>query len=304
MTAQLSWLYPFIKCAMVVFLEKKNMFVNMNGKNSILLVDPEFDVKSVHNCDLLIKVTQDNFSYAILEGSENRVVVLYDQQECKNVVGALSYVLSDDPYLAIPFKTVKASVYTRNTIAIPNDLLDAENLNVYAKFFSVEQSEQLHLQNVGGQNFTSIFNLDHDMEELLITKFGISKIYDHAAPLLALSSLHSEKHLILDFTVGSFSGLLTEGGKLIFENCYEVEDAGEFNYYLLLMIQQLKIDTQATKVYISGIIHQGDERFEIINQYFAEMEFITPEAEQLNSEILDDMPVQYYSTLLALKSCE
>jgi hypothetical protein len=280
------------------------MFVNMNSKNSILLVDPEFDVNSAHNCDLLIKVTADNFSYAIIDGSENRLVVLYDHQECKNVVSALSQVWSDDPHLALPFKNVKASVYTRNAIAIPNELLDAKNLDLYAKFFTVEQSEQLHLQSLGGQDFTSIFNLDHDMEELLITKFGISKVYDHTAPLLALSSASVEKQLILDFSVGSFNALLADGGKLIFENCYETEDAEEFNYYLLLMIQQLKIDLLATEVQVSGIIHEGDKKFEAINKYFSNIKFITPDANKVSGKILDDMPNQYYTSLLALQSCE
>ncbi|MEJ7558305.1 MAG: DUF3822 family protein [Pedobacter sp.] len=274
----------------------------MNSKNSIILVDPEFDLNSAHNCDLLIKVTTDNFSYAIIDTTANRLVVLYDQQESKNVVAELSDVLSNDPYLSISFQTIKASVYTRNTIAIPNELLDARNLNVYAKFFIPGQSEQLHLQ--GGEKFTSIFNLDHDMEELLITRFGISKIYDHTAPLFALSGMQSNKHLILDFTVGSFNGLLMDNGKLIFENYYETADAEEFNYYLLLMIKQLTIDTQTTKVYISGIIHEEDKKFEVIGRYFSAIEFLEPDAEKLNGTILYDMPNQYYSGLLALQLCE
>jgi len=278
--------------------------VNMNSKNSILLVDPDFDVSSADNCDLLIKITADNFSYAIIDGSENRLVVLYDQQECKNVAAALNDVLSDDQHLAIPFKTVKASVYTQNSIAIPNEFFDAENLNTYAKFFSKEQSEQLHLQNLAGQDFTTIFNLDDTMEALLKSTFGISKIYDHMAPLLVLSSILPEKHLILDFTVGTFTAVLTEAGKLIFENCYETEDAEEFKYYLLLMIQQLEIDTKETKISVSGIIHEGDKKFDALNHYFSEIVFNTTNANKLDNRILDNMPSQYYSSLLALQLCE
>jgi hypothetical protein len=278
--------------------------VNMNSKNSIILVDPDFDVDSADNCDLLIKVTADNFSYAVIDGSKNRLMVLYDHQECKNVLASLSNVLNEDQYFGIPFRTVKASVYTRNTIAIPNDLFDSEKLNIYAKFFSIAQSEQLHLQDLPGQEFTSIFNLDHDMEELLITNFGISKIFDHTAPLIALSTFVTEKHLTLDFTVGTFYAVLTDCGKLIFENCYDTVDTEEFNYYLLLIIHQLDLNKELIKVSVSGIIHEDDKKFEIIKQYFPNIIFNIPNAEKLDNKILDNMPKQYYSSLLALRLCE
>ena len=278
--------------------------MNMNSKNSIILVDPDFDVDSADNCDLLIKVTTDNFSYAIIDRSKNCLMVLYDHQECKNVHSALSNLLKEDRHFDLPFRTVKASVFTRNTIAIPNDLFDSQKLNIYAKYFSTEQSEQLHLQNLPGQEFTSIFNLDHKMEELLITSFGISKVFDHTAPLIALSNFVTEKHLTLDFTVGSFCAVLSDCGKLLFENCYDTVDAEEFNYFLLLIIHQLELDKQPIKVSLSGIIHEDDEKFKAIKQYFNNIVFNIPNAEKLDNKILDNMPNQYYSSLLAFRLCE
>lgn len=278
--------------------------MNMNSKNSIILVDPDFDVNSAEDCDLLIKVTADNFSYAIIDGSKNRLMVLYDHQECENVLAILCDVLNEGHYFSIPFRTVKASVFTRNTIAIPNDVFDSENLDAYAKFFSEPQSEQLHLQSLKGQEFTSIFNLDHAMEELLITRFGISKIFDHTAPLIALSNFITEKHLTLDFTVGTFHAILTDCGKLIFENSYEVEDAEEFNYYLLLILKQLSIDPGLTEISLSGIIHEDDKKFDVVKKYFSKIDFNTPNTEKLDNKILENMPNQYYSSLLALRSCE
>ena len=287
-----------------VVIEKKNIFVNMNSKNSIILVDPDFDVNSAENCDLLIKVTADNFSYAVIDASENRLVVLYDQQECENVVAALATILTEDSHLAIPFRNVKASVYTANTIAIPNDIFNAGQLDTYAKFFSEAKSEQLHLQTIKGQPFTSIFNLDHDMEELLITRFGISKVYDHTAGLLASAKDPEGKRLTLDFTVGTFTAVLTENAEMVFGNCYDIADAEEFQYYLLLMVKQLNIDTKTTKVYLSGIIHSDDTKFQAIEKYFSQVVFNIPDNGKLPNIILEDMPNHYYSNLLALQLCE
>ena len=303
MTARLSRLYPFIDSNGVV-IEKKNIFVNMNSKNSILLVDPDFDVNSAINCDLLIKITADNFSYAIIDEAENRLVLLYDQQECPNVKDALAHQLNNDEHLAIAFQSVKTSVQTPNAITIPNEFYDVANLNSYAQFFSVEQSKQLHSQHLAGRDFTSIFNLDQSIEELLTSKFEEPKLYDHTAPLLTLAADSNDKTLMMDFTVGSVNVVLTDGNKLIFQNCYETDDAGEFTYYLLLMIHQLEIDTAFTKVLVSGIIHEDDKKYAAIKQYFTEISFNGHKAKRLGGDILEDMPNQYYSTLLALQLCE
>ena len=276
----------------------------MNSKNSIILVDPDFDVDSAGDCDLLIKVTADNFSYAIIDGSENRLVVLYDHQECTDVVGTLTAQIENEQYLSIPFRSVKASVYTRNAIAIPNDFFDADQLNTYAKFFSIRQADRLHLQRLEGRDFTSIFNLTNPLESVFENRFASGKIFDHTAPLLSLSKKATGKQLTLDFTVGSFNAMLTEGQDLIFQNCYETEDLEEFNYYLLLMIHQLRLDRAATTVFLSGIIHDGDKKFEAIKQYFSKVEFNVHQANKLDVAILEDMPDQYYSSLLALQSCE
>jgi hypothetical protein len=277
--------------------------VNMNSKNSILLVDPDFDVDTSGNFDLLIKVTPDNFSYAIVDELNNRLVALYDQQESVNVASGLSAILSNDKHLAMTFKTVKASVYTPNSIAIPNELFEADNLSIYAKFFAKEQSEQLHLQQLEGQDHTSIFNLNEDLEELLITKFGISKVYDHNAPLMALANNTKGNQFRLDFTVGWVHAVLCTDGKLVFENCFEIADAEEFTYYLLLMIHQLNMDTKDTAVFISGIINQGDDKHLALQQSFSDITYNSRKNVELITTILEDMPEQYYTSVLALQLC-
>lgn len=276
----------------------------MDNKNSILLVDPEFDLNTAADCDLLLKITPDSFSYAIIDKSNRQLKAVYDEQECENVPATLAHRLKNDIYLTLAFKDIKAAVYTLNTISIPNELFDPEQLNQYAKFFTEEQSDNLYTRPFSTFGFTSIFTLRKFTEQTLAASLSNCKLYAQNAPVLALAARPDKTVLLLDFTAASFNALYTEGGRLIFQNFYQVDNAEEFNYYLLLIINQLKINTPATEVQLSGIIHTGDDRYQCIEKYFGTIIFNLPPAREIDHKILDDMPAHYYSSLLALDLCE
>lgn len=276
----------------------------MSHKNSILLVDPEFDPSTAPDCNLLLKITADSFSYAIIDKTSNQLKAVYDQQESKNVSHDLAVKLKNDSYLNLAFKDIKVAVYSKNSISIPTELFDAKNLDQYAKFFTEEQSDNLYVRPFANYGFTSIFTLQRFMDETLAEALLTCKLFDQVAPILAMAQNKENKTLILDFTAASFTAVLTEGKKFIFRNYYEIENAEEFNYYLLLLIQQIQIDIKDTQVLLTGIIHEDDPYYRCLEKYFQNITFNTPLSDQVDHKILEDMPAHYYSSLLALDICE
>lgn len=275
----------------------------MNSKNSILLVDPEFDPNTAGECTLLLKTTADSFSYAIIDKTCNQIRAVYDQQECEHVNEDLKAKLKNDSYLAIPFKEVKAALYTENTIAIPNDLFDYQNLDDYAKFFTSHQSDNLYTQTFANYNLTSIFTWNKSVEEAILFSLQNFQAFDHTAPVLALAKEKKAQTLVLDFTAKSFNAIYTSEGNLIFQNYYQIENSEEFNYYLLFIINQLGLQTADVTLYLSGIIHEDDTNYSCVSKYFKTISFIGASEMEIGDRILDDMPTHYYSSLLALDLC-
>ncbi|RZK82005.1 MAG: DUF3822 family protein [Pedobacter sp.] len=276
----------------------------MNSKNSILLVDPAFDPNTTDACRLLIKLSADNFSYAIIDVASNQLKVLYDQQECENPSLDLADKLDSDEYLALSFQEVKASIFTLNTLLVPNDLYDSQQLTDYGKYFTVQQSNILHVQSDADYNLTSVFNLATFIEKKLTNKFSNCKFYNHISPLLALAKNTSDKTIFLDFTVGSVNAAYLENGNLIFQNYFEISNAEEFNYYLLFMVNQLNIEAAVASISVSGVIHEGDKIYQIIGKYFTSISFAIPVNQTLEKQITNDLPANYYSSLLAIDICE
>jgi len=275
----------------------------MNVKNSLLLADPDFDPNAAGEFHLLIKLTTDSLSYAIIDKGSNALKAVYDCQECPDSVAELAEKLQRDGYLLLDFKTVKVSAHTENSIAVPDELFQAAQPEDFASYFALQLSDKLHVHPVTRHGFTAVFNFSDALEDTLDRLPGCRR-FDQNAPLLALSADASSGALSLDFTAGSVNVSFVRGEGLVLSRYFEIDNAEELNYYLLLMISQLDISPEHTAVQLSGIIHEGDSNYRCIGKYFKDIAFRDAGTGELDSRILGDMPAHYYSSLLALDLCE
>jgi hypothetical protein len=278
----------------------------MSNNNSILLVDPNFDPDTATNCDLLLKVSADSLSYAIVNNRNNRVEVLYDRQNFIHQQVEIGAAIEADPNLRLPFRQVKVCSYTINSIAIPNEFFKEEQLDTYSTYFTdlKNYSADLHTASIATQPFKTVFLLPQGIDDVINSSWPDARRFEQSAPFLATTKPEADNHLWLDFTAGSFYAMLVKDGTLLFQNFYDTADAEEFMYYLMLISRQLQLIPAQTDVLISGIINPGDPQHKILNQRFKSATLHSPGAHLLEQTILEDMPAHYYTSLLALQLCE
>lgn len=267
------------------------------SNNSLLLVDPNFKADASVNCHLLLKITNDSFSYAVINKESDEINVIFDKQGCEDVEQDLKFAFETDAHLAQSYGAIKAAIHTSNFIFIPDEWFDQENLSVYTKFMGSER--KIYTKHHDELGFNTLFSLDEKVEEKLPEN---TVFYPQSSPLLALSGHLSGDALLVDFTATSFNVLFVKDKKITFQNHYEAENAEEFNYFLLLIIEQLGL-TESVPVYLQGIINEDDEYYSTLLKYFNNLYFFFPAGKQ-NSELLADMPKHYFSGLLALDLCE
>jgi hypothetical protein len=273
----------------------------MSKSNSILLIDPSFDPAAASQCDLLVKVGIDSLSYAIINKDSRAISAVYDEQECESGIIKLSERLKTDNYLTLAYRKVKIALHTSNTIDIPNLFFSEEQLIAHTQYFDEPHAEKLYTYAQAYFGFTTIFALPINTAEALSNFKG--RKYPGMAGLLSIAENIAGIALMFDFTVGTFTALYLKDKQVIFQRGYEIANIEEFNYYLLLMVSQLKIQLAETTVHLTGIVHVDDEKYHCLQKYFTNIEFI-PVQNSLNQQVLDDMPLYYYSSLIALDQCE
>ena len=278
----------------------------MNNKNSILLEDPAFDPVAALNCNLLLKITTDSFSYAIVNTLKNKVEVVYDCQDFQPTAHNLSSTILSDPYLSLLFNRVKIGSYTANTIAVPEAIYAENTAYAYLQYFTDldHYSDNLYTASYYGQDFRNLFLLPRAVESAIKSHWREAHSFEQTASLLAVNEQTRATQFYLDFTAGSFQAILLQHGKMIFQNVFQVENAEEFHYYLLLLMKQLNIAGSDTEVLVSGIMNEGDDQHQILLKYFPQVKLCTPTESTLHNSILEDMPPHYYTSLIALNLCE
>jgi hypothetical protein len=264
--------------------------------NSLLLIDPNFTEEASINHNLLLKVTNDSISYAVVNKNTEKVSLIFDQQATESVAKNLKKAFKEDKYLSLNYNAVKIAVHTDKFIFIPDEWLH-NDLSVYAKYLNTEQEiESNNNKNLG---LNTLFALKSDIKEILPSH---ANVFAQSEPLFALTKNLSDQALLLDFTATSFNALYLKDNKVNFQNHYQIDNEEEFNYYLLLIIEQLSLN-ENIPVYIQGIIHEDDEYYNCILKYFNQIFFFLP-IQKTENPLLADMPMHYFSGLLALNLCE
>lgn len=276
----------------------------MSNQNSILLIDPAFNSNTTITCSLLVKIGIDSFSYAILNKDTKKISAVFDEQECVNPVKKLSERLKSDPNLNLQYASIKIAVYTENKISVPDFLFDKDNLSLHTKFFPPAHATHLYTSGHSNFGFTTLFSFSKLTEKIINQSLASAKKYELNAPVLKLAETLAADSLIMDFTAGSIQILYKKDNQIVFQHNYEIENIEELNYYILLIIDQLNINLNKVTVYICGIIHDDDEKFKCLTQYFKEIHFHKVVNFNLDHEIIEDMPSHYYTSLLALDQCE
>lgn len=271
------------------------------NKNSILLIDPNFEPANSSNLNLLIKIGVDTFSYSIADEEKELVHAVYDEQECEDGLEKFKERLKLDAYLKLPYQSVKAAIYTPNLVFVPKAIFDQDHVKLYTQFFVDADLQNIYVQSSEQQDFNYIFGISSAIEKLLTATWENVTLLPYDAGLLE-NTKNENSNVIIDFTVGSFQFLYFKDSKLNFVQNYQFDGIDELTYYLLLIISQLGIDTKQTALKVCGIIHQGDEKWNLLLQHFNNVDFlVTPTP--LDTNILDDMPAHYYTSLLALQQC-
>lgn len=272
------------------------------SNNSILLIDPSFEPANSQNLSLLVKIGADTFSYAIIDTENKFVHAVYDEQECTSGYEKLKERLKSDAYLKLNYKDVKVAAHTQNLLYVPQELFNESEITLYTKFFADTDVKNVYVQPSLQQRVQTIFALPSSLEQLINENWENCTKLQQNAGLTELATKIDVESIIIDFTVGSFQLIYVKDGNVIFTQSYQFDDVEELTYYLLLIVNQLNIDSKQASLKVCGIIHQGDDKWNSLAQYFDNITFLVIST-KLDTNILDDMPAHYYTSLLALQQC-
>lgn len=275
--------------------------------NPIHFTDENYRMQQPGNDDLLIHIGAHSISYAIV--GENQVKVLFEaafpEQGKAPLEKRFEEFWQSQPQLQTEFKNIKVSVETGKFTFIPKQLYTEAELGGYARFIQPNQASDVLVNNISPAELKNISAIDTLLQQQLQKRFKNPSIFSQVEPFIEgiyQVNSHSSNHLFLNFYTGGFEAAFLQNGHLKFYNTFQVENADEFNYFLLNLIQQFSLDTRDTKITLTGMISQTDEIYKRVQKYFANISLGI--SKQPINNLPASIPAHTYFSLLSLHLCE
>ena len=237
------------------------------------LVDDEFQSQNAAKCDLLIHIGIESFQYAIIDKvrDELKALVEYELPNISNqgdLIQAIENLSECTKEFKYTFNKVKISIDSYQFTFIPDEFYQSGNDEEYAKFITSKQESVILCNPIPAAKIKNIIAIHSDLHLALNRIFHNPKIYGQASSfiqgILKSFKQNTEPSLYIDIHQKHVQFAYFKQSELSFYNLFDSINAIEFNYFILSIIESLKVDLDHTAIILSGQVMQYDEYYQRI----------------------------------------
>jgi hypothetical protein len=280
--------------------------------------DPNFSIDDLAYYTLSLLVGRNDFQFCVTDTRENRCLWLEDYQfestlSATELTDVLFKLFEGHHVLMAGFwKAVKLVIKNQKFTLLPSSVFSSDNLKNYLKM-STEVDEP-----------TDDFFYYKHVQSDAVSVFAIeSKIISHLQsiyPTLSIQVIHHGSALIegiqrhkdythdrdmflhLDHT--HLSIVVTDNGEFIYYNRFSYQNAKDILKYVLMVMQELSLQQESTKVLIWGELTSNSDAFLELYHYIRNVSFGGKPAYLRFSFVFDEAVDHQYFDVYSIYACE
>lgn len=268
------------------------------------LIEENFESQQSGKSDLLIHIGQETISYAIVDKGREQLKALV---EYKATVSELEDIIKSDRYLNYFYRKIKIATDTFKFTFVPHEIYSESEVDDYAKFISPNSASDILVTDIRPFRIKNVTALDIEFRRQLSSLFQQPSFFSQADPFIAGSfkiySVKDPVQLFINLQPGRLEICVIKEGRLLFYNLFESAGADDFNYFLLLVINQFNLNA-ACLVTVSGKTDSNEACYERLKKYFDKIEFADPCIFARCFETFNSIDLHRYFSLISLNLCE
>ena len=282
---------------------------------TVLKYDEALQKADSENYKLSIQVSLDGFSFCIFNEAQNKFLSI-ESNTLHNVKNTDDFcIIFEDffqkhPWLNLSYKRVNILFESPKSTLIPTPLFDAKEEKNYTKLnFTFSDDQKIRTDKLVNVDAYKLYTVPKQIIDLLNRLFPGYYLFSHAGILIeSLLILNKNqpvhKRCYVNVRNSYLDIIITEGRKLLYYNAFNYKTKEDFIYYLIFVLDQLKLNPEEIELVLSGCIDKNSKLFEIVYKYVRNITF-PPLTDSFNySYIFNDIPSHYYFNLLNFYLCE
>jgi hypothetical protein len=271
------------------------------------LVDDLFDGRQAKRYQLALQLGFDGISAAVWDDAFNKILALerFSFQKAFNIntlLNLTNVVVRQSQLLAFPYKKISLGIVNSKSTLVPLTLFEAGEKDALLKFNHVlEEGEITAVDNLPNLDAKNIFSLPKAVKQQFQELYPVLNIIHYSSPLIE-SILQRYKRVesqsvILCVQSGNFQILVITSGKLLFYNSFAFHTAEDFIYYVLFVLEQLKLNPETINMELLGELDKKSPEYQLLYKYIRNVKFgERPEAFDFSFKIAA-LPKQFFYSL-------
>nr|WP_297306847.1 DUF3822 family protein [uncultured Flavobacterium sp.] len=230
---------------------------------------------------LIIQVSLQNFTFCVKNQFSNEIS--HFKSIPINTLGSLEdqleTIFSQNELLQVNYDDILILHENNLNTFVPDTYFDERALGSYLQFntkvfstdyFTYDELELYKMKNVYVPYVA--------YNNFFIDQFGAFN-YKHLANnlveyVLFETNQKQEKAVYCNVSNNQFELVVSENGKLILFNSFEIQTPEDFIYYILFTYEQLKLNPENTPIYLFGSIEKDDLNYQMIYNYIRNVQII------------------------------
>lgn len=249
------------------------------------------ETKNIDNSDmsykkLSIQISLNGLSFCVLDSIGNTIlkqesIFFPDELNPYQILKKLKELFEENDITKNKFSDV--TVIHRNSLfsIVPKALFNEKELVNYLKFNAkILANDHVVYDDIIAYDMVNIYVPFVNINNYIFDLFGEFEFKHNGTVLIQslLNNTTNEKEPICYVNVLSnqIDVVVIENKKLILFNSFDFHSKEDFIYYILFVLEQLKLNTETVKLKLFGAIEEGDELYDICHTYVRDVAVYIP----------------------------
>jgi Protein of unknown function (DUF3822) len=271
-----------------------------------------FDTSVLSNYHLCIEIGHDKFRYCVIDSSKNQCICLedfeFDSLVAKNhLLDSLHSLYQQHAFLALNnWKAITVTFNTPYFTLVPTDLFRKEYIATYLQLIlgrNLSENDQVMSSPIESIDARNVFSVEKKIWDWLLNTYSLhSPDVHHQTDALIKNTFKQittkgEPTACLHFEDEYVTVVVVNNSQLLLCNKFAYKIAADMTYFVLFVLDNLKIKSDKINVYLSGEITPYSENYESLTQFLPNMTFSKLPQELSLSSSFEDLPEHRYLSL-------
>lgn len=283
-------------------------------------VDPGLNYLFTKTYDLSIRIMPDGFSFVVFDTQKSKFIALVeflypDTDNRSDYYGSDQYIqwLDEITRQQILLKESYNKVFvltgSRKHTLVPLPLFEPENSRKYLEFNHLIDADEIVLYDVvKAPESGFIYAIPLSLKKWIGKHYSGHKLFHHCGALIRAFFLQYRgtdpaTRMLLNVRNGIFDLIVIRDSSFKLCNSYHFSNNIDLLYYVLFVAEQLKIDLNASLLFLGGTQDVSNQLTGILKNYVRHVEMIPETRDNKFSPSLDNASLHRYYDLLNVSLC-